>query len=248
MGRWSRSLADEVVTRLAPRPGLRWLDVGCGTGAASEAVMVRATPSSLIGVDPSAAFVAAAASRLDDQRATFVTGDAMDLPVPDSSVDRVICGLALNFVPDPVGAGREMSRALVAEGLATAYVWDYSDEMQMLRYFWDAAVAEDPQAISQDEGATFPLCRPESLHRCFVDSGFAEVKVRAVDLPTVFRDFDDYWVPFLGGQGHAPRYCAALPDGAKERLRGRLLAALPREPDGSISLWARAWEVTGVSG
>jgi len=248
MGRWSRSLADEVVTGLAPRPGLRWLDVGCGTGAASEAVMVHAIPSSLVGVDPSAAFVSAASSRLDDERARFITGDAMDLPVPDSSVDHVICGLALNFVPDPVSAGREMRRTLVPGGLATAYVWDYSDEMQMLRYFWDAAVAEDPQAISQDEGVAFPLCRRNSLHQSFVDSGFAEVRVRAVDLPTPFRDFDDYWLPFLGGQGHAPRYCAALPDRARERLRARLQAALPRELDGSINLLARAWEVTGVSG
>lgn len=113
--------------------------------------MANAAPMSLVGVDPSAAYLAAAAARLDDRRVTFRVGEATALPLPDSSVDQVIGGLVLNFVPDAVTAVRDMWRVLVSGGLATAYVWDYSDGMQMLRYFWDAAVFEGPAAASLDE-------------------------------------------------------------------------------------------------
>jgi len=64
---------------------------------------------------------------------------------------------------------------------------------------------------------------------------------------TVFRDFDDYWTPFLGGQGPAPGYCATLSPEVSDRLRARLQASLPAEPDGTIRLSARAWAVHGMS-
>lgn len=214
MGRWSRVLASEVVTWIDPPPGLRWLDVGCGTGAASEAVLTDAAPMSVMGIDPSAAYVVAAEARLDDRRAAFRVGEAAALPVPDSSVDQVICGLVLNFVPDPLTAVRDMRRVLVPGGLATAYVWDYSDGMQMLRWFWDAAVHEDPAAASLDEGARFPVCQPDGLRRCFADAGLGDLQTRSVEVATVFRDFDDYWTPFLGGQGPAPgtaQLCRTIP-------------------------------------
>jgi SAM-dependent methyltransferase len=246
MGRWSRLLAAEVLAGLHPLPGQRWLDVGCGTGAMSGALLAGADPLAVIGIDPSAAYVAAAAARLTDPRASFRVGEAASLPVSDSSVDEVVCGLVLNFVPDPVAAVREMRRALVAGGRATAYVWDYSDGMQMLRRFWDAAVAEDPAAAVLDEGPRFPICRPAGLEQCFADAGF-DAAARAVETATVFRDFDDYWAPFLGGQGPASGYCATLSQEARDRLRARLQATLRPEPDGTIALSASAWAVSAVA-
>ena len=67
-------------------------------------------------------------------------------------------------------------------------------------------------------------------------------------MPTRFRDFDDYWAPFLGGQGPAPGYCAGLSDDARQRLRDRLRSTLPTAADGSIPLSARAWAVRGTVG
>jgi SAM-dependent methyltransferase len=247
MGRWSRLLAAEVVTWLDPPPELRWLDVGCGTGALSEAVLTHAAPLSLVGVDPSAAYLAAAAARLDDKRVTFKVGGAAELPLPDSSVDRAVSGLVLNFVPDPLTAVGEMRRVLVSGGVVSAYVWDYATGMQMLRTFWDAAIAEDAAAASLDEGARFPICQPGGLQELFVDAGLDEVEARPIEVPTTFRNFDDYWTPFLGGQGPASGYCTALSDDARERLRSRLRAALPRQADGTIRLSARAWAVSGFS-
>ena len=182
MGRWSRLLAAEVVAWIAPARGLRWLDVGCGTGAVSEAVLA---------------------------------------------------------VADPV--------SLIPGGRVTAYVWDYADGMQTLRRFWDAALHEDPAAASLDEGARFPICQPDSLEHCFADAGLRDLDARPVEVATIFRDFDDYWAPFLGGQGPAPTYCATLSQASRDRLRARLQATMPVEGDGTIRLRARAWAVQGVS-
>ena len=243
MGRWSRLLAAEVLAWLAPPPGLRWLDVGCGTGALSAAVLGAASPSSLLGLDPSAAYVHLARERQPDPRATFTVGDATALELTDASIDRVVCGLVLNFVPDPAAAVAEMRRVLVPGGQLATYVWDYGGGMQMLNRFWAAAIAEDPAAAELDEYARFPLCREGGLAQFVAAAGLADVRAHSLDVPTVFRDFDDYWTPFLGGQGPAPGYLAALPEAASDGLRERLRASLPTEPDGSIRLTARAFVV-----
>jgi SAM-dependent methyltransferase len=247
MGRWSRVLAGAAVDWLDAPAGLRWLDVGCGTGALSEAIVVGAAPMSLVGVDPSEAYVGLATARLRGAPAVFHVGPAAPLPLPDESVDRVGSGLVLNFVPDPVAAVREMQRVLVPGGMAAAYVWDYADGMQMLRLFWDAAIAEDAAAEALDEGPRFPICRPGGLERCFAEAGMTELVAQPLVIDMVFRDFDDYWTPFLGGQGPAAGYCTSLAPAARAQLRERLRAVVPTGPDGSIPLTGRAWAVRGIT-
>jgi hypothetical protein len=117
--------------------------------------------------------------------------------------------------------------------------------MELMRYFWDAAVALDPAALALDEGRRFPICQPEPLTELFTQAGLREVEVRAIDAPTRFRDFDDYWTPFLGGQGPAPGYAMSLSEERRGDLRERLRAALPIAKDGAIDLIARAWSVRG---
>ncbi len=131
-------------------------------------------------------------------------------------------------------------------GTVAAYVWDYAGQMQLMRYFWDAAVALDPAASHLDEGQRFPLCQPEPLMQLFRAAGLREVEVRLIDIPTAFRDFEDYWSPFLGGQGPAPSYTMSLSEERRSALRERLRATLPMAADGSIHLIAGAWAVRGV--
>jgi hypothetical protein len=133
-------------------------------------------------------------------------------------------------------------------GLVAAYLWDYADRMDLMRYFWDAAVALDPAAAEFDEGARFPICRPERLEVLWREAGLVDVSSRAIEVPTIFRDFDDYWSPFLGGQGPAPGYAMSLDDGRRATLRERIRSMLPIDPDGSIRLIARAWAVRGRAG
>jgi SAM-dependent methyltransferase len=170
----------------------------------------------------------------------------MVLPLPDATFDRVVSGLVLNFVPDQPRAVAEMARVVRPGGEVALYVWDYAGGMQLMRRFWDAAAALDPRAAELDEGRRFPTCRPEPLRQLFeTDGRLHGVATRSIEVPTIFRDFDDYWTPFLGGQGPAPGYCVALPEGARSALRDRLRASLPRQPDGSIHLVARAWAIRG---
>jgi len=247
VGRWSRLVGREFVAWLGLPAGLRWLDVGCGTGALSQIILERAAPREVVGVDASEGYVAHARAHLSDPRGHFRAGDAQALPLPDAAFDAVVCGLVLNFVPDKPRALREMRRVVRGGGTVAAYVWDYAGEMQLMRHFWDAAVALDPAALELDEGRRFPICKPNPLAELFRQCGLDGVETRAVDVPTVFRDFDDYWTPFLGGQAPAPGYCMSLSEERRAALRERIRAALPRAADGSIFLIARAWAVKGLN-
>jgi len=247
MGRWSRKVAARFVSAVGGAEGRAWLDVGCGTGALTATILANAAPARVTGFDPSPGFVGHARAAIDDPRAGFAVGNAMALPLREESVDNAVSGLVLNFVPDPVQAAREMRRVTRRGGTIAAYVWDYADRMQMIRLFWDAAVALDPAAEELDEGQRFPICRPGGLGDAFRAAGLSDVEEFEVEVPTVFADFDDYWNPFLGAQGPAPNYTVGLPDEARGRLRERLRATLPIGADGSIALVARAWAVRARS-
>jgi hypothetical protein len=127
------------------------------------------------------------------------------------------------------------------------YVWDYAGEMQILRHFWDAVTALDPAAGDLDEGPRFEICNPAVLEGLFGGGGMRDVSVRAIDINAHFADFEEYWCPFLGGQGPAPGYVASLSDDARASLRERLQASLPVSADGSIDLIARAWAIRGTA-
>ena len=131
-------------------------------------------------------------------------------------------------------------------GCVAAYVWDYAGRMQFMRHFWNAAVALDPAAVEHDEGRRFPLCNPGPLADLFRGAGLASVEVQPVDIWMVFKDFDDFWLPFLGSQGPAAGYAMSLSEESRTMLRERLRASLPFALDGSIPLMARAWAVRGV--
>ena len=242
VGRWSRLIADEFLAWLNLPPSLRWLDVGCGTGALTAAIAERCRPSRLVGIEPSEGFLAKARERLKG-KATFHVADASAIPLPDSSVDVVVSGLALNFIPNPAAGLAEMERTARVGGTIAAYVWDYAGKMEFMRYFWDVAVELNPDARELDEGSRFPLCKPDALEGLFRTAGLTEIVVAPIDIPTRFRDFDDYWTPFLGGQGPAPSYAMSLDEAARFRLRDRIHERLPVQPDGAISLVARAWGI-----
>jgi SAM-dependent methyltransferase len=245
VGRWSRAVAREFLAWLAVPPERRWLDVGCGTGALTATILDVASPADVVGVDPSDAFIAYARARIADPRARFEIGDARALPSPSNAFDAVVSGLALNFVPEPAAGVSDMARVAKPGGIVAAYVWDYASGMEFMRRFWDAVVALDPAAASLDEGPRFAhICRPEALSHLFVNAGLRESETRAIDIPTHFRNFDDYWMPFLGGQGPAPSYVATLNEDQRIALRERLRETLPAD-DGTIRMTARAWAVRG---
>jgi SAM-dependent methyltransferase len=245
VGRWSRLVARDFLAWLDQKPGLDWLDVGCGTGALSAGILAAAAPETVIGVDPSDGFLDSARAFLPNRRARFEQANGEALPLADGAVDVAVSGLVLNFVPAPARAVGEMRRAVRPGGTVAVYVWDYAGDMQLMRYFWDAAVALDPGAQALDEAVRFPICRPGPLRELLTAAGLEAVETIAIDVPTVFADFDDYWSPFLGGQGPAPGYCTSLPESRRTALRDRLRSTLPIAADGRIALSARGFAVRG---
>ena len=157
---------------------------------------------------------------MTDPRATFAVGDAQALDHPDAAFDAVASSLVLNFLPDPERGVAEMARVVRPGGVVAGYVWDYAGEMQLMRRFWDAAGELDPAAADLDEGRRMAGCNPPALEALFAGAGLPGVETRAIDVPTVFAGFDDYWMPFEGGQGPAPGYCVSLPADRREALRG----------------------------
>jgi SAM-dependent methyltransferase len=247
MGRWSRPLARAFVEWLRQKPAAHWLDVGCGTGALTSTICGLGEPASVVACDPSEPFIEHARKTLADSRASFVVAGAESLPRRHGGFDAVVSGLVLNLLPDPGEAVASMRERLRRGGTVAAYVWDYAEGMQFLRFFWEEAIASAPRAAALDEGRRFPLCRAAALASLFRAAGLGQVESDALEIPTDFATFDDYWTPFLGGTGPAPSYVASLDAEGRERLRARLERRLHTGGDGRLRLRARAWAVRGVS-
>jgi SAM-dependent methyltransferase len=249
MGVWSSGVARAFVDWLARPPGLRWLDLGCGTGALTEAIVQRASPASVLGIDTSSGFIAHARERLrvagSDSRLHFEVGDAQAPVIVPRSVDAAVCGLLLNFLPAPQRALAAMGAALRPGGMAAAYVWDYAAGMPLLQHFWQAAADVDPSAAALDEARRFAGCAPQALLALFRAAGLQQVELRAIEVERRFAGFDDCWSPFTGGQGPAPHYAMSLAEPQRAALREALRRRLPMAADGSLRLAARAWALHG---
>lgn len=245
MGRWSRLVADQFLAWLDLPAHWRYLDVCCGSGVLTEALMERCRPASVAGIDASPEQIRFALAHRSFPGVSFAVGDALHLPFSDDSFDVAVSGLGLNYVPNPEQALSEMCRVIVPHRPISAYVWDYLEGARFLREFWDAAAAVDPDAPTYDQARRFPLCTPSELHDLFVRAGLTSVEVVPLSITTKFASFDDYWQPLLTGQGSAPNYLATRREPVRHAISERLRAALPIATDGSIVLPARAWAVRG---
>jgi SAM-dependent methyltransferase len=246
MGRWSRGLATQFVSWLRIPAGVHWLDVGCGTGSLANAICSHADPASVVGCDPAEPFIEFARDRGRDARLTFVAAGVGALPRRPGGYGSVTSLLALNFFPDPEAAIQEMRSVAAPQATVSACLWDYADRMEFLRHFWDAAAKVDSTAQALDEGKRFPLCQPDALMRLFRSGGLVDIRCDAIEIPTTFASFRDFWEPFLGGTGPAPSYVASLGAERRELLSRKLEETLPRGPHGTIALTSRAWAIRGT--
>jgi SAM-dependent methyltransferase len=222
------------------------LDVGSGTGALTTAVAKAAPSSRIFGIDPSAAYVALARSEHRSERIRFEVGDAQQLQLNAATFDRTLSLLVVSFIPDARRAVREMRRVTKPGGTIAAAVWDYDEGMEMLRAFWDEAVALAPAHAGRDE-SNLPLCRRGELGALWREQGLQDVVEDTLTIDTRFVSFDDFWTPFLEKQGPAGAYAASLTAADREALRQRLrLRLLGGRHDKAIVMHARAWAVRGT--
>ena len=245
MGRWSRLLAQEFLKWLDVPAGLRWIDVCCGSGMLTEAIVERNAPASIVAVDASAEQIGFARQHRAHPKVIFETADAMALPFPDASFDVAVSGLGLNFIPSPARALEEFHRVTRPGGTIAVYVWDYAHGARFLREFWDAAIAIDGEASTFDQARRFPICTQEGLRSLFEQAKLEDLSLHALDVATRFTSFNDYWEPFLIGQGSAPNYLVTRDQPMQTAIRERLRAVLTTNAQGAIELPARAWAIRG---
>ncbi|WP_433989421.1 2-methoxy-6-polyprenyl-1,4-benzoquinol methylase, mitochondrial (plasmid) [Pseudoseohaeicola sp. NH-UV-7] len=242
MGRWSRKIAAKFVNWVDPPANADWLEIGCGTGALTEAILAAARPRSILSTDQSKDFVAHAKAEISDDRADFAVASADHLPCMDTSADIVTSGLVLNFIADKKAAFAEMKRVLRPDGLVAFYVWDYpGGGMGFIDAFWKAAAELDPDAVELDESARFPFCQKDGLANICRDAGMAKAQITSIEVESRFPDFEAFWHPFTLGAGPAPGYVKSLSEDRKQRLKDHLAAKIDR--GAHVTLPARAWAV-----
>jgi SAM-dependent methyltransferase len=247
MGRWSRRLAPKFVEFAQVGRNHLVLDVGSGTGALSLAVSAAAS-ARVTGIERSAAYVQYAQEHAENEAIRFEVGDATALPFSDNTFDRTLSMLVLNFVPEPADALDQMIRVTRPGGVVAAAVWDYGDGMEMLRTFWDEAIALAPAAAPHDE-RHMPLCTRDALGELWRDHNMRDAEEQPLTIDMAFASFDDYWQPFLNGQGPAGVYVASLAESERHALQSRLrdrLVSDRRVGDTGFTLLGRAWAVRGV--
>ncbi len=247
MGRWSRILAPHLVKFADVPDAGRVLDVGSGTGALAFSVAELRPHCQVSGIDPSKEYVAYANSRNRfPDRVSFQAGDAQHLEFPSGTFESSLSLLVFNFIPDRKKALAEVRRVSRPGGRISAAVWDYGAGLQMLRVFWDAAVAADPSAAKFDE-SQMPLCRAGELGAFWKQGGLQQVEERPLDITMRFQSFADYWEPFLLSQGPAGAYVANLNGRRRQALRAELKRRLALTSENTaFSLPARAWAVRGI--
>ena len=241
MGKWSRLAGEEFLSWLAPKPGLRWLDVGCGSGAFTEMLAERCAPASVHGIDPAEGQLEYARKQPALRAARFVQGDAMALPYPDNTFDAAVMPLVIFFVPDPAKGVAEMQRVVCPGGTVTAYSWD------MLGGGFPYQILH-----SEMEGMGISVLLPPSrgasqigaLRELWTGAGLEAVETREISVQRTFANFDDYWATILGGPSVKSKLTAMSP-GDIGLLRETMRARLPADATGRITYGARANAVVG---
>jgi len=237
IGRWSRAVAPHFLRWLKPRRAATWLDVGCGTGILTEALLDLCDPASVIGIDPATTQIEHASRSVADSRATFRQADAMRLPFPDRSFDYAVSALVINFLPDPLRALTEMRRVTAAGGVVGGFVWDFEKELSPSGPLRRAMLAF---------GAEVP-CVPGTAHSnmaalkgLFERAGLQMIKSRTFDVTLAYANFDDFWTAQTPSYSPTTRIIDAMSESDRRRLKRRVQDSLAVSSRGKIEYAARA--------
>ncbi|MFW9930100.1 MAG: class I SAM-dependent methyltransferase [Candidatus Thorarchaeota archaeon] len=246
MGKWSKLVAQQFISWLGTDHTIfrkSWIDIGCGTGALTFEIVKLTNPIRVIGIDPSLNYLPKIKHL---PNVSFEVGSSTQIPAMTESFDFVVSGLALNFMSDIDASLKEMLRVLKSNGILALYVWDYSEQMEFLRIFWDTAMEIKSEAKFLDEGGIFPICKKSALLKLFTNNHLKAIDIKEIIIETNFINFDSYWNPFLGGQGPAGSFLLSLNESEKNLLRRKLISKISKANDEPIKLKARSFAIQGI--
>jgi ubiquinone/menaquinone biosynthesis C-methylase UbiE len=238
MGRYSVQLAPQLADYAGVRAGRRVLDVGCGPGALTAALVERLGAESVQAVDPSEPFVAAVRARHPD--VAVERASAENLPYPDASFDAALANLVVHFMEDPVRGLSEMTRVTRPGGVVAASVWDSAGNRSPLTAFWQAARELDPNALSESHMAG---TRAGHLAELLAQAGLRDVEDTALEAQVTFGSFDEWWEPYTLGVGPVGVFTRGLDAERQRELIERCRKILPQPP---FTITAYAWAARGV--
>lgn len=242
MGRWSRLAGDVFLDWLDLPKGLRWLDVGCGNGAFTEALIVHGAPAEVIGIDPSEGQLAYARTRSGTKLAEFRTAGAQALPFADDSFDAAIMALVISFVPDPAQAVSEMTRVVRPGGCVATYMWDIPGGGLPLEPIHKAMKT---MGVAQTNPPGFAVSGQDAMRTLWEQAGLRSVEARVIRIQVSYSGFDDFWESNSVPVGPAGKAIHELAPPAREELKAQLRRQLPVGSDGRITYEAYANAVKG---
>jgi len=241
MGKWSQLAGETFLRWLAPKPGLRWLDVGCGNGAFTQMIVDRCAPTLVEGIDPSEGQLAFARSQPGLRAAKFQKGDAMALPYPETNFDAAVMPLVIFFVPVPAKGVAEMVRVVSPGGSVSAYAWDmvgggfpYEVLHREMRGM-GIPVAVPPSS---------DVSRIDELRKVWTTAGLEQVETTEITVRRTYADFDDYWTAVLGGPSVGSKLAVITPKDIAF-IKGRMRELLSADSSGRITYSARANAIKG---
>src|SRR5215470_379402 len=206
MGDWSRRVGAVFLDWLAPSPGLKWIDVGCGNGAFTELLIERCAPTEVHGIDPSEAQPAFARTRPAARLAKFSRGDAKALQFQADSFDAATMALVIFFVPDPAKGVAEMARVVRPGGMVAAYAWDILGggfTLEPLRMELRA------MGIKPVDPPSVEASRVEAMRDLWIGAGLNTVDTRQITVQRTFSSFEEFWnITISGAPSMRPTFAA----------------------------------------
>jgi trans-aconitate methyltransferase len=245
VGRWSRFISKDFIYWLKPDAGLEWLEVGCGTGALTSAILEKANPKQITAIDKSGSYIKQAMSDIIADNVIFLERGFESLP-SNETFDIITSGLVLNFLPDIKDSFQQMANKLKPAGQLSAFVWDYAGHYQPMRHFWDAAKEVSPIAQKFDAGVKFSICNEIKLTDLFQSAGLTNIRFTTLERIATFQSFDDYWLPIASAQGSVTEFMSSLNDPQTQKLKELLKQRLPIAINGEIKLIINALAIAGT--
>ena len=241
MGAWSRIAGEIFLDWLTPPPGLRWIDIGCGSGAFTELLVERCAPAEVQGIDPSEAQLSFARARPAARIAEFYRGDALALPFDEDNFDAAVMALVIFFVPDPTKGVAEMAQVVRPGGTIAAYVWDMMGGGHPLELMHAEmhAMGFTPQRPPRSD-----VSGVAALRRLWMSAGLDAIEVREFAVQRTFADFEDFWTTSMMA-ATVSQTIAAMAPGEAKLLKMRMRARLPEDAAGRITHGARANAIRG---